>query len=346
MQDIAEAAQVSKATVSRAMRNHSSLPRETCERIQHLARQMGYQAHPYVSALMQEVRQRKVTHGVYPIAYLSPVSEEVVSANLFFKRFLEGARKRAEQIGYHLDVFYAQNEDALYQEQVNRVLYSRSIDGAIVGPCYNYIELRELQWWRFSPVSIGHTLAYPKLHSVENDQLHAMQEVFHALEAYHPARVGFFLNTLEGSPVGARYEMAYNFFGSKSQLEVVEIHIPAHPFPKAAYIDWFKRERPEIVISNDPSLSIFLEEEGIRCPEDYCMVLLDVLEEEGNNAGIRQNYEDTAAAAVNLVDGQLRRNERGLPESPRLILTPGQWVEGRSLPPVPEFRKLQKKWRA
>ena len=43
--------------------------------------------------------------------------------------------------------------------------------------------------------------------------------------------------------------------------------------------------------------------------------------------GIDQGYDLIAAHAVDLVVSQLQRNERGLPADPRVLLSPGKWVE-------------------
>jgi LacI family transcriptional regulator len=48
-------------------------------------------------------------------------------------------------------------------------------------------------------------------------------------------------------------------------------------------------------------------------------------------AGIHQRREHIAAAAVDLVVAQLSMHERGIPEVPRHIMIPPQWVEGPSV---------------
>jgi LacI family transcriptional regulator len=51
-------------------------------------------------------------------------------------------------------------------------------------------------------------------------------------------------------------------------------------------------------------------------------------------AGIHQRREHLAAAAVDLVVAQLSMHERGIPEVPRHIMIPPQWVEGPSVRPL------------
>ena len=48
--------------------------------------------------------------------------------------------------------------------------------------------------------------------------------------------------------------------------------------------------------------------------------------------GIDQGYDLIAAHAVDLVIAQLQRNERGLPADPRVLLSPGIWIEAEPSP--------------
>jgi len=48
-------------------------------------------------------------------------------------------------------------------------------------------------------------------------------------------------------------------------------------------------------------------------------------------AGMDHRRDQLAAAAVDLVATQLTQNERGIPQVPRQILIPPQWIEGTSV---------------
>ena len=48
-------------------------------------------------------------------------------------------------------------------------------------------------------------------------------------------------------------------------------------------------------------------------------------------AGIHQRRDHVAAAAVDLVATQLAQHERGVPEVPRQIPIPPEWIEGSSI---------------
>ena len=58
MQDVADAAQVHRTTVSLALRRDPRIPTATRERVERHAAKLGYRANPLVSALMQLQRRR------------------------------------------------------------------------------------------------------------------------------------------------------------------------------------------------------------------------------------------------------------------------------------------------
>jgi LacI family transcriptional regulator len=47
--------------------------------------------------------------------------------------------------------------------------------------------------------------------------------------------------------------------------------------------------------------------------------------------GMEQNNDIAGAAGVDLVVGQIHRKERGIPSTPKLVLTQGSWREGKTL---------------
>ena len=66
-------------------------------------------------------------------------------------------------------------------------------------------------------------------------------------------------------------------------------------------------------------------------PGECGLVNLNVVDDVENWSGIRENHELIGAAAVDLLIGQLSRNEIGIPRQPRKVLIPGTWHEGGTL---------------
>jgi LacI family transcriptional regulator len=76
---------------------------------------------------------------------------------------------------------------------------------------------------------------------------------------------------------------------------------------------------------------IFAERLGLRFPEDIGFVVHDWTPKMEGFAGIHQQREHLAAAAVDLVVTQLSQHEHGVPEVARQIMILPKWVEGPSV---------------
>ncbi len=90
--DVAEAAGVSKASVSFAFNNPERLKPETADRIRGVAAELGYRPHPVARMLSA---QRTMTIGV-----LTPQPLSQVLANPFFAHFSEGVASVTEERGF------------------------------------------------------------------------------------------------------------------------------------------------------------------------------------------------------------------------------------------------------
>ena len=64
MQDIANATGVTVNTVSRALKNKDDISRETCERIQGVAREMGY-VRNYIASSLRSGRTRTLSFSFF-----------------------------------------------------------------------------------------------------------------------------------------------------------------------------------------------------------------------------------------------------------------------------------------
>jgi hypothetical protein len=109
----------------------------------------------------------------------------------------------------------------------------------------------------------------------------------------------------------------------------------AKSLDRDGFAKWFRRYRPDAVVSSHRVVRNWLEDCDARVPEDVGFVFLDWLDEADACAGIDQHYDLVAAAVVDLVVSQLHGNEHGVPAKPKLVLIDGDWVNG------PTVRKLR-----
>jgi LacI family transcriptional regulator len=120
--DIAEALNLSPATISRGLKEHPSIRKDTRKRILDKAKEMGYRQNFFASNLR---RNRTNTIGVI-----------VPRLNSYFmSTVLAGMEKIANQSGYNLII--SQSMESLVKEIVNvKTLYNSRVDGLLVSLAY------------------------------------------------------------------------------------------------------------------------------------------------------------------------------------------------------------------
>ena len=102
---IAKASGLAIATVSYALRNHPKIPAATIARVQATAEKMGYRPNPRVAALMAHIR------GARPVATGERIAFIWLARKEPYLRMHDGARRRAQQLGYELEDFALPDRD-------------------------------------------------------------------------------------------------------------------------------------------------------------------------------------------------------------------------------------------
>lgn len=120
--DIAEALNLSPATVSRGLKEHPAIRKDTRKRILDKAKEMGYRQNFFASNLR---RNRTNTIGVI-----------VPRLNSYFmSTVIAGMEKIANQAGYNLII--SQSMESIAKEVVNvKTLYNSRVDGLLVSLAY------------------------------------------------------------------------------------------------------------------------------------------------------------------------------------------------------------------
>src|SRR5690606_4078498 len=121
--DIAEALSLSAATVSRGLKDHPAIKKDTKKRIQDKAREMGYQHNLFASSLR---RNRTNTIGVI-----------VPRLNSYFmSAVISGMEKIANDAGYNLVI--SQSLESLAKEKMNvKTMFNNRVDGLLVSAAYD-----------------------------------------------------------------------------------------------------------------------------------------------------------------------------------------------------------------
>jgi len=99
---------------------------------------------------------------------------------------------------------------------------------------------------------------------------------------------------------------------------------------QARFLRWQKSFRPDALLVADYYSLQLIEDSGLKIPEKVSVIFLNAPEPDGW-AHINQHHDLVGAAAVDLVVGQLHRNERGSRPIPKQVFLPGSFVHGPTL---------------
>lgn len=331
MQAVATAAGVGKATVSLALRNDPRLRPETRARIQALAEKMGYKPNAAVANLMAQLRASRTPKYQATLGLMNASKyPDALSGLHTFRDWTAGARRRASQLGYGIDEFWL-NDPAIPPARLARILESRGIRGLVFAAMLDTGTLPAAMrdfWTRFAAVVVGVRSTAPAMHFACNDQyLTAMKAVEEVI------RIGYKRPGLVISPqVDGHLEHRFSSgFWSGQQVLPIEHRLPAHPFNERdehGFRAWFELCRPDVVLCLHKEVKSWIEKMGLRIPEQLGLAHLDRTEDLEGWAGMKQNNDLVGMAAIDMLVGQLHRNESGVPDFPKCILIQSTWRDG------------------
>lgn len=330
MKEVAAAAGVSAATVSRALGTDPQIPEATRTRIQKIATKLGYRPDPLLSAFARRRRGTGVGAEITTIAYVTnfQTSDEWRS-NPFYAPMFQGATDHALRNGYKLEHFWLR-EPGMTGERLSRILYSRGIVGLIIAPTPVSRSRLNLDWPRFSCVTIAYSLLRPDLNRVTPHHFHALLSADRKLRRLGYTRIGFCIYEGTSGRVDDLWLAAALLTQRRHPDSPLKIFLFTDE-TRHRIATWALSERLEVVVSDNPQALEALQHAGIRAPGDIDFATLNWVKSEPEIAGINQRPAAIGAAAIDLVVAQIRRGERGIPEIPVTSMVEGDWINGPSL---------------
>jgi LacI family transcriptional regulator len=331
LNDVALEAGVSRMTVSRVLRDAGYASAETRARVLEAVRKLEYRPNPMVSAFMTYVRSGTMPQNAGVLAYLtSDHRGQPWRTHRPFVRFWQGASARAAELGYKLEEF-SLRQPGLSMARLSGILYARGISGLIVAPMTSPHAHLNLDWKKFSAVTIGYSLLKPALPRVCNDQfssiLIAMRELWHL--GYR--RIGLAIPQSDDARVHYHWSAGYlSFYQRRGEQKFPRPHLP-EKWNFEDVIPWIRKQRVDAIVSTHVSMFERLKLLGVRIPGDVGLANLDWSEDVAHCAGIDQRPEEIGEAAVDLVVERVNHNRLGLPERQRTVHLPGVWLPGRTV---------------
>ncbi|AOS43935.1 trehalose repressor [Lacunisphaera limnophila] len=347
--DIARVARVHNTTVSLALRNSPLIPAATRDRIQALARQLGYCPDPALQALVAYRKGCRPHATGETLAYVTRWHTQWGWSRLPAEgtHYL-AAKQKAEELGYHLEHFWL-GEPGMNPRRLDQVLLHRGIRGVIFGAAHAACEdLTELSWSRLCAVRISGLPLTPPLHHITLDPVAvirlAMQHVLFA--GYR--RIGLVLpqtwDKLTDQVWSAAFQAEQFRCHLKDRLPVLQLQGPPEEAEAAglsshdaandaaSLLFWYRQYRPEVVLGTTPTMLQHIRQSGFQVPHDFAYANLLMPAATPGHAGVRVNHARVGELAVEMLAGQLQQNALGVPAIATVTSVGGTWCEGASLP--------------
>lgn len=324
---------LSVAAVSMALRDHASLPATTIARVKRAALKLNYTPNSAGSALAAHRQQLHVRRDFSVIALVSnwPTRDEWLR-QASAQRLLAGATARARAYGYELQHFWAR-ENGMTPARFSRVLVSRGIRGLILAPLEHPDSTLNLDWEKFSTVTIERPLRYGHFHHIVPNYSADLRLAWTHLQERGYTRIGLVIEAALAERVAHQWEAAHAFEQSRGapHSSPVPTLIVSGPNPSATIGAWLRQHRPDAVISRCNDVLAAAAALRLRVPRDLGYASLNVLDDAPGVSGILQHRDVMGAAAVDALHGLLHRNHRGPHPVAQGTQIDGSWHEGRTV---------------
>lgn len=314
--DVAQACGLHHSTVCLALKNSPTLSHRTRERIRRVAESLGYQPNASASSLAG-LRKRPGAQGTLPLAWINQEAaphfwREEPAARLM----LAAARRRAGELGYHLDEFWA-HEPGMTVVRLGQILQARGIRGALF-PVHRTgtLDLGHEAWAPFACAALNDYRASRWMEVVAPDYYH------HTGLALRPGAEWRGLRT--GLVLDAEFEAMSDGLVQSCYLRQQEHLSPEHRIPpcllsgpavEAArqYAAWHREYRPTAVLTGD--LDTLPELDQPR------PIFATAIRGYGALPGDKDTVaEGVASTAVDIVSQKIQRFENGPVRLPQLHL--------------------------
>lgn len=323
LQSVADAASVSRMTVSRALRNHPEIAPETARRIQALAQRLGYRPNPLISTLMENLR-RGGSGCEANLAFLhAGPTRSWWRGQIFYRELHEGVHARARELGFGLQNIWIE-APRLTAAGLERQLLACGVSGVIIGPVLRPDWVFNLD--RFAVVALGLSLKNPPVHRVSSDHHGAIRLGLARLRAAGHQRVGVVIR----HSTDARFDHLWlGTAWADCKLQPPGAGVPPLTLDDTddapVLEEWLHANTPEAVLVCNHHTARSIQALRPR----HAPVIAHLIREatDASFAGVVRDRIRIGAEAVNLVAAQLARNERGPAAFPNRLLVEPVWRE-------------------
>lgn len=266
--DIAEALNISASTVSRGLKDHPLIKKETKERIRKKSQEMGYQHNPFASNLR---RNKTNTIGV-----VVPRLD-----SYFMSKVIAGIELTANKHGYNIIINQSEESEAKEIKCI-QTMYNSRVDGLLLSIASDTTDMKHLEILydkNLPVVFFDRAEDHEESVSVMIDNQQAAFEIVDHLAKQNCKRIMHIAGNLNRNVYSERLE-GYKLALKKNKLSykgefVIEGKLNEEGGQEVADEIWQMKEKPDAVFASNDKTAVALisglKKKGIRIPEDIAV---------------------------------------------------------------------------
>ncbi|WP_404425047.1 LacI family DNA-binding transcriptional regulator [Nibricoccus sp. IMCC34717] len=321
--DIAKKLGCSKTTVSLALRNSAKISAERRRLIQTAARQLNYIPDPALSRIAA-CRWRDRPDSSRPtVAFLTAPVEGCDATQVLA---LDAAKARAKSMGYRFEHHALDAYESM--QHLGKVLYSRGIEGVVLGQLGSHDISTELQWDRFCVVGCDPHNPQLPIHKVEPDLSTGLRAAWQCALERGYRRIGLVIPDAPSSHLNLHCVFSQLQESLPAGQVIPIMHLK--PDSRCRFARWMEHFSPEIVFGISLQVRRDIEALGWIVPDLVAFANLAISDPVDLSSGICIDYGQLGSAAVELLDQLLHRRSMGIPSVRFNHLLVPSWRDGDS----------------
>lgn len=329
MRDIAKKLGVHHTTVSLALRDSELLRPETRASIREAAEKLGYRPDPMLAALNVYRQSKHPTAFQAVIGWIDNWKGEPgrLLKNPTYRAYYEGARVRAEELGYAVEIF-RMHERGMTPQRMQQIFRARNVGGVLVAPQERPGNHLGLDYTDLCALAFGFSSQPWNLNLITARHEQIMDLIVENIHRLGYRRPGYCV--LPESDSGSNYTWIsrWNYFLSTLKGMATLPRIEA--LDRASLGAWIKANKPDVLVGHGDLLGK-IEGLGYKAPEDFGFVSIAASPGLSRASGVDQNDRLIGRTAVDVLVGMIHRNDKGLPRVPIRTFVDCTWFAGETL---------------
>ncbi|MEM6822902.1 MAG: hypothetical protein AAF558_13300 [Verrucomicrobiota bacterium] len=225
--------------------------------------------------------------------------------------------------------------DPISLKRLLQILRTRRIQGVVIAHAFKLHRIpyfNRFPWEDFSVAIIGDIHPKIAVSCIVTDYVTTGLMIRRECLRRGYRRIGFAIPKIIDGYSGGRWNMLIDHVMiHSSPSNRIRPYQEVDRWDQDAFLNWVNTSRPDVLVTNDPNLFNILKENAYRIPKDLGFVTSGLWSEEPIITGTILYPEKQGAAAVDIVDAQIRRGEKGPVENPKILSISPSWNEGNSL---------------